>query len=95
MLKLSLLAAAAVLAPLTVVAQDSHLRGLLDPRSVLMKEEHSCQVKPDVEKMSQYFEDEIVFEKFFANPPRCGGTILEIGGFDGKTLSNSWFFEVR
>lgn len=45
--------------------------------------------------MSQYYEDLTLFETFYSNPPKCGGTIVEIGGFDGKTFSNSWFFEVR
>lgn len=69
------------------------IKSFQDPKSVSIKSE--CHVKAGVKKRSQHREDEIVFDKFYANPPKCGGTILEIGGFDGKKLSNSWFFEVR
>lgn len=69
------------------------IKSFQDPQSVSIKGE--CHVKAGVKKRSQHREDEIVFDKFYANPPKCGGTVLEIGGFDGKKLSNSWFFEVR
>lgn len=79
-------------------AQDSVRGGnrmlISDPRSISEKQLESCSVKEGVERTSQYKEDEIIFDKFYSKPLKCGGTVLEIGGFDGKTLSNSWFFEV-
>lgn len=75
---------------------DQLLRGGLsgDPRSVVEKQQN-CQVKPDVPFLSQYLEDETIYRTFFANPPKCGGTVVEMGGLDGKSFSNSWFFQVR
>ena len=76
----------------TAAANDAALRGF-DPRTISEKEQQ-CIPTPGVEFMSQCKEDRIIFEKFFSKPLKCGGTVLEIGGFDGKTYSNSWFYEV-
>jgi FkbM family methyltransferase len=38
-------------------------------------------------------EDEVVYNAFFATDPKCDGVVVEMGGFDGKTFSNSWFFQ--
>lgn len=70
-------------------AQIRGLSGLTDPKSVEIKE---CVAKPGVEFNSQYREDEAVIEHFFKN--KCGGTVVEMGGYDGKTFSNSWYFQV-
>ena len=43
--------------------------------------------------MAQYREDEIVYNAMYSDPPICGGTVVEIGGFNGKRYSNSWFFQ--
>ena len=42
---------------------------------------------------SQGGEDFIVFKHFFSQPLKCGGTFVEMGAFDGLTLSISLFFE--
>ena len=73
-------------------AQEQHLRGLSDPKTI---ESKGCAVVPDVPMYSQDWDDKIIYDKFFANPPKCGGTVVEMGGMDGKTYSNSWFFQVR
>lgn len=70
---------------------SAQLRGLTtDPKSVQLKE---CEAKSGVEFLSQYREDETVLEHFFKN--KCGGTVVEMGGYDGKTFSNSWYFQVK
>jgi len=81
--------------PLVVAPVLPTLRGF-DPRSVVEKkavERGECKPKDGVEFMSQYMEDETVFNNFYSSPIKCGGTVVEIGGFDGKTFSNSWYFE--
>lgn len=42
---------------------------------------------------SQSNEDKAIFEKFFLHPPVCHGTFVELGALDGRTYSNSLFFE--
>jgi hypothetical protein len=54
---------------------------------------HHCEVQSGVEFMAQYREDEILYHTLFSDPPTCGGTVVEIGGFTGKRYSNSWFFQ--
>jgi FkbM family methyltransferase len=74
---------------------DHHLRAGLDPKSVEIKKNDELCV-PDYERgkfMSQYYEDTIVYQHFYSDPPQCGGTVIEMGGFDGMTYSNSWFFQ--
>ena len=73
-------------------AQEQNLRGLSDPKTI---ESKGCAVVPDVPMLAQDQDDKIIFDEFFANPPRCGGTVVEMGGLDGKMFSNSWFFQVR
>jgi hypothetical protein len=73
-------------------AQEQHLRGLSDPKTI---ESKGCAVVPDVPMLAQDQDDKIIYDAFFANPPRCGGTVVEMGGLDGKMFSNSWFFQVR
>jgi len=34
-----------------------------------------------------------MFEKYYENPVKCGGTFVEIGALDGLLYSNSYFFE--
>ncbi len=41
--------------------------------------------------MSQAGQDQYIFQRFF--PTRLEGTFVEIGGFDGTTGSNCYFFE--
>ena len=55
--------------------------------------DNNCDVQSGVEFMSQYREDEILYNTMFSNPPICGGMVVEIGGFTGKRYSNSWFFQ--
>jgi FkbM family methyltransferase len=69
----------------------SKLRGLVDPKTVEVK--NHCHVESGARYLSQFNEDRIVYEHFFAKKPKCDGVVLEIGGFNGKTFSNSWFFE--
>lgn len=69
-------------------AQIRGLSSLHDPKSVEVKE---CEAKSGVDFNSQYREDESVIEHFFKN--KCGGTVVEMGGYDGKTYSNSWYFQ--
>ena len=38
-------------------------------------------------------EDISVYKRYFASPPRCNGTFLELGALNGKSLSNTLFFE--
>ena len=74
-------------------AQEQNLRGLSsDPKTI---ESKGCVAVPGVPMYSQDLDDKIIFDEFFANPPRCGGTVVEMGGLDGKMFSNSWFFQVR
>lgn len=43
---------------------------------------------------SQCYQDSILWEEIFSKYPRkCYGTFLDVGSFDGKSLSNSKFFE--
>ena len=42
---------------------------------------------------SQGGEDSTVFNHFFSQPLKCGGTFVEMGALDGLTLSVSLFFE--
>ena len=53
----------------------------------------SCQVSRGVSFFGQHGDDRVVFDIFFSHPPKCKGTVVEIGGCTGKSLSNSWFFE--
>lgn len=81
---------------------------LLDPKTIEQKKPsvagnlsagvvdydyHHCEVQSGVEFMAQYREDEILYHTLFSDPPTCGGTVVEIGGFTGKRYSNSWFFQ--
>ncbi|KAI2504359.1 hypothetical protein MHU86_10124 [Fragilaria crotonensis] len=52
----------------------------------------NCTANLSVPFYSQYSEDTRIFHKF-AEDPKCGGVVVEIGGLDGITFSNSWFFE--
>mmetsp|Transcript_25443 Transcript_25443/g.42322 ORF Transcript_25443/g.42322 Transcript_25443/m.42322 type:complete len:296 (+) Transcript_25443:131-1018(+) len=69
----------------------------LDPKTVVLKEQStkapSCHTKEDVEFLSQNYEDEIMYHAFFENHCGGGGTVVEMGGLNGKAFSNSWFFE--
>ena len=38
-------------------------------------------------------EDMLLFRRFFADPPRCNGTFLELGALNGTLFSNTLFFE--
>ena len=74
-------------------AQEQNLRGLSsDPKTI---ESKGCVPVPGVPMYSQDLDDKIIFDEFFANPLKCGGTVVEMGGMDGKNFSNSWFFQVR
>ncbi|KAI2504360.1 methyltransferase [Fragilaria crotonensis] len=53
----------------------------------------NCTANLSVPFYSQYSEDTRIFHKFYAEDPKCGGVVVEIGGLDGITFSNSWFFE--
>jgi FkbM family methyltransferase len=86
-----------------VDSATTHLRGILDPKTIETKEGarratvhapsegDACHVQPGVEFLSQYREDVIIYNNFFAD--KCGGTVVEMGGFTGMRLSNSWFFQ--
>lgn len=74
----------------TLVVEGSLLRtGHADPKTVTKK----CAPDFNVPYHSQYMEDEIIFNAFFGLVPKCDGVVVEMGGFDGKTFSNSWFFQ--
>ena len=75
------------------VWSNSLLRGHNDPKTIEVKNIAKCEVSTEVDHMSQYREDEIVFNTFFLDPLKCEGTVVEIGGFNGKRYSNSWFFQ--
>lgn len=47
----------------------------------------------DCRHMSQSGESEVIYDKFFSNPIKYDGVFVELGGFDGKKFSNSWYFE--
>lgn len=50
---------------------------------------HNCSLFP-----SQHGEDYFIFKSFFSNPkPMTNGIFLESGAWDGKRMSNSYFFE--
>ena len=71
----------------------SRFRGYNDPMTVELKNKTICQVAPEIPFLSQHGDDEVVFDIFFSDPPKCKGTVVEIGGMTGKLFSNSWFFE--
>ena len=74
------------------VSSAQTLRGLVDPKSI-ETQSYSHDPEGGVDFQSQYQEDRIVYDHFFAQKPKCDGVILAMGGLDGKTFSNSWFFE--
>ena len=50
------------------------------------------------EFLSQAHEDEWLYDKIFSKLPfdqRFGGTFVEIGAFDGRTNSTTWYFEKK
>ena len=60
----------------------------------LKKPAPSSGALDDFQFYSQSREDYAVFVKFYERPrARCGGKIIEIGGLDGLSSSNSKFFE--
>ena len=67
--------------------------GLNDPKSIELKNRTKCEVSTKVVFRSQHGDDESLFDTFFSDPPKCKGTVVEIGGLDGKLYSNSWFFQ--
>ena len=75
------------------VYSRSKFGGLNDPKTVELKSKTNCQVAPKVPFLGQHGDDKVVFDIFFSNPLKCKGTVVEIGGLNGKRLSNSWFFE--
>jgi FkbM family methyltransferase len=62
---------------------------VIDPKTVTKK----CIPDLSIPFFAQYSEDERIYNKFYSADPKCGGVIIEMGGFDGKTFSNSWFFQ--
>jgi len=46
-----------------------------------------------VEQRSRLEEDRIIYESFFKGKDIKNGTYIELGGYDGRTESNSHFFE--
>lgn len=54
-----------------------------------------CPLKPTFKFYSEHGQDRIMFAEFFEhfNHPRCYGTFLDVGAFDGREMSNSLFFE--
>ena len=54
----------------------------------------TCPLSSKVAYKSQSNEDRAMYELFYKSPPKCGGTIVEIGALDGLTYSNSYFFEM-
>lgn len=74
----------------TLIVEGQVLRaGHADPKTVTMK----CSADLSVPFFSQYMEDEIIYNTIYANEPKCGGVVVEMGGLDGQTFSNSWFFQ--
>ena len=67
--------------------------GLNDPKSIELKNRKKCEVSTEVAFMSQHGDDESLFDTFFSDPLKCEGTVVEIGGLNGKMFSNSWFFQ--
>ena len=53
----------------------------------------NCFLNSAVEHLSQFTEDATVFEAFYELPLKCDGVVVEMGGLDGRTYSNSWFFQ--
>lgn len=86
---LRLCALSAFLSSLVVVECQFLRPGHADPKTITQK----CLATPNIPYLSQYMEDEVVYNAFFAKDPKCDGVIVEMGGFDGKTFSNSWFFQ--
>jgi hypothetical protein len=73
--------------------QKSLHGGLNDPKSIELKNKKKCEVSTEVAFMSQHGDDESLFDTFFSDPLKCEGTVVEIGGLNGKMFSNSWFFQ--
>jgi len=53
----------------------------------------STVIATDVPYQSQYDQDKFIHENFF--PEKKGGVFVEIGAYDGKTFSNTYFFEKK
>jgi FkbM family methyltransferase len=53
----------------------------------------STVIATDVPYQSQYNQDKFIHENFF--PEKKGGVFVEIGAYDGKTFSNTYFFEKK
>lgn len=54
---------------------------------------HNCLYNLQVSQLffSQYNQDQYIYEKFFKD--KNSGTYVDIGAYDGKTLSNTLFFD--
>ena len=62
----------------------------INPYSVSIPE---CLLEEPYTFHSQGGEDFVVFKQFFSESLKCGGTFVEMGAFDGLSLSVSLFFE--
>lgn len=60
----------------------------------VLKTTRTCPLSKKVAYKSQSNEDRAMYELFYKSPPKCSGTIVEIGALDGLTYSNSYFFEM-
>ena len=58
-------------------------------------DDNKCFKKPNIAYLSQSNEDKCLFEKYYDNPIKCGGTFVEIGALDGLLYSNSYFLSMH